>query len=100
VYFEKYGASIRVSYVWNGAQISSTPLQNGITLAQLFTDAYGQWDMSASYELPWLPTSPQVTLNAINFTDSKQRSTFQFGNAANSLYSPGYQILLGIRGKF
>jgi TonB-dependent receptor len=76
VYFEKYGASIRVSYVWNGAQISSTPLQNGITLAQLFTDAYGQWDMSASYELPWLPTSPQITLNAINFTDSKQRSTF------------------------
>jgi len=100
VYFEKYGLSIRVSYVWNAAQISSTPGQNSIPLAQLFTDSYGEWDMSASYELPWLPSSPQITLNAINFTDSKQRGTFEFENAANSLYSPGYQILLGIRGKF
>jgi hypothetical protein len=39
-------------------------------------------------------------LNAINFTDSKQRSTFQYPSAANSFYNPGYQILLGIRGKF
>jgi TonB-dependent receptor len=100
VYFEKYGASIRVSYVWNAGEIVSNPGQNGIPAAQLFSDAYGQWDMSASYELPWLPTSPQITLNAINFTDLKQRSTFQFENAANSLYRPGYQILLGIRGKF
>jgi len=100
VYFEKHGLSIRVSYVWNSGQIALGPGQNGIALAELFNDSYGEWDMSASYELPWLPTSPQITLNAINFTDSKQRGTFQFENAAQSLYSPGYQILLGIRGKF
>jgi TonB-dependent receptor len=100
VYFEKYGASIRVSYVWNAGQISSPPNQNGIGAAQLFGDSYGQWDLSASYELPWLPSSPQITLNAINFTDSKQRSTFQYPNATNTFYDPGYQILLGIRGKF
>jgi hypothetical protein len=56
--------------------------------------------MSASYTFDFLPTQPAITLNAINITDEKQRSTFQFANATNYYYDPGYQILLGIRGKF
>jgi len=100
VYFEKYGASIRVSYVWNAAQISAGFNQQGIAAAELFSDSYGQLDMSASYELGFLPTAPQITLNATNLTQAKQRATFQFSNAAFTYYNPGYQILLGIRGKF
>jgi TonB-dependent receptor len=100
IYFEKYNASIRFSYVWNAAQILDGFNQQGIPLAELFTDAYGQLDMSASYTLDFLPTKPAITLNAINITDEKQRSTFQFANATNYYYDPGYQILLGIRGKF
>ena len=45
VYFEKYNASIRFSYVWNAAQIAAGFNQQGIPLAELFTDAYGQLDM-------------------------------------------------------
>jgi TonB-dependent receptor len=100
VYFEKYNASIRFSYVWNAAQIAAGFNQQGIPAAELFTDAYGQLDMSASYTFDFLPTKPALTLNAINITDEKQRSTFQFANATNYYYDPGYQILLGIRGKF
>ena len=100
LYYEKHGLSVRLSYVWQSQQISTTPNQNGIPLAQLFADSYGQLDMSASYEFASLPTTPQIVLNAINITDSKQRSTFQFENAAFSYYNPGYQILLGIRGKW
>jgi TonB-dependent receptor len=100
VYYEKHGLSVRLSYVWQAQQISTGPNQNGIPLAQLYADSYGQLDMSASYEFTSVPTSPQIVLNAINMTDSKQRSTFQFENAAFSYYNPGYQILLGIRGKW
>ena len=100
VYFEKYNASIRFSYVWSAAQISAGTNQQGIPAAELFTDAYGQLDMSASYTFASLPTSPALTLNAINITDEKQRGTQQFSNATNSLYNPGYQVLLGVHGKF
>jgi TonB-dependent receptor len=100
VYFEKYNASIRFSYVWSAAQIAAGFNQQGISAAELFTDAYGQLDMSASYTFAMLPTSPALTLNAVNITDEKQRGTQQFSNATNSLYNPGYQILLGVHGKF
>jgi len=100
VYYEFGAASIRASYVWNDAQISSGVNQNGIPLAQLYTDARGQLDLSASYEFDWLPTSPQITLNAINVTSEPQRQTFQFDNAAFTYYDPGYSILLGVRGRF
>jgi TonB-dependent receptor len=100
VYFEKYNASIRFSYVWSAAQISAGFNQQGIPLAELFTDAYGQLDMSASYTFASLPTTPALTLNATNITAEKQRGTQQFSNAALSLYNPGYQILLGVHGKF
>jgi TonB-dependent receptor len=100
LYFEKFDASVRLSYVWNDDQIASQFNEQGIPAAQRFTDAFGQWDLSASYEFTSLPTSPQVTLNVINITGETQRSTFQFPNATFTYYDPGYQILLGIRGKF
>jgi TonB-dependent receptor len=100
VYYDRNGLSVRVSYVWGAAQVSTGGGQNGIGAAQLYADSYGQWDMSASYELPMFSMKPQITLNAINFTNEKQRSYFQFQNAAYTLYQPGYQIMLGIRGKF
>jgi TonB-dependent receptor len=100
VYWENFGASIRLSYTWNDEQISSGLNQQGIPLAQLYTDARGQLDMSASYEFTSLPTSPQVTLNWINITSETQRQTFQFDNATHAFYDPGYAVLLGLRGKF
>jgi TonB-dependent receptor len=100
LYYDKHGLSVRLSYVWQARQITGALNQNGIPLAQLFGDPYHQLDMSASYEFSSLPTSPQIVLNAINITDSKQRATFQFENATFNYYNPGYQILLGIRGKW
>lgn len=99
-YWENHGASIRLSYVWNDDQISSGLNQNGIPDAQIFTDARGQWDLSASYALPNLPTSPQITLNVINITGEPLRSTFQHDNATFTYYDGGYTILLGLRGTF
>ncbi|HEU4590205.1 MAG TPA: TonB-dependent receptor [Steroidobacteraceae bacterium] len=99
-YYENHGATVRLSYNHNAAQISSGLGQNGIPYGQYFTDAYGQLDMSASYEFSNLPTSPQITLNVTNITGEHQRSTFVYDNATWTFYDPGYSILLGIRGKF
>jgi TonB-dependent receptor len=99
-YYENRSASVRLSYVWNDEQTVTGPNQNGIPLAQLHADAYGQLDLSASFEFETLPTSPQITLNLINITGESQRATFQYDNAAFTYYDPGFQVLLGVRGTF
>jgi TonB-dependent receptor len=99
-YYENYGGSIRLSYVWNDAQISSGPNQNSVPVAQLRTDARGQWDMSASYTFDKLWSSPRITLDVLNITGEPQRSTFEWDNAAFTFYDPGTTILLGVRGTF
>jgi len=99
-YYEKGPASIRLSWTYNDDQISSGPNQNSVPVAQLRTDARGQLDMSASYEMDWLPTSPRLTLDVINITDEAQRQTFEYPNAAFTYYKPGRAVLLGIRGRF
>jgi TonB-dependent receptor len=99
-YFERGPASIRLSWTYNDKQISSTPNQNSVPVAQLRTDARGQLDLSASYEFDWLPTSPRLTLDVINITDEEQRQTFEYPNAAFTYYKPGRAVLLGIRGRF
>ena len=63
LYYEKHDATVRLSWVWNDDQIASQFNEQGIPLAQRFTDAYGQLDLSASYQFKSLPTSPQITLN-------------------------------------
>lgn len=99
-YWENFGASVRLSYTWNDAQTSSGPNQNGILPAELKTDARGQWDLSASYSLESLPTSPQLTLNVINLTGEEQRTYFWHDNATFTYYDPGYSVLVGVRGTF
>ena len=42
-YYDNGPASVRLSYVWNDEQISSTPNQNSVPVAQLRTD--GQYRM-------------------------------------------------------
>ena len=99
-YYEGHGASIHLSYVYNDAQVSSQPNQNSVPVAALKTDARGQWDLSASYTLAWLPSSPMVTLDIVNLTAEPQRQTFQYPNAAFTYYDPGTSYTLGIRGRF
>lgn len=99
-YYEDHGASIRLSYVWNDAQLAALNPQNSIPFATLNTDKRGQWDMSASYQFAKLPTQPRITLDVINITKEQQRGTFYWDNATFTQYQPGRQIILGIRGKF
>ncbi|MEW9571814.1 TonB-dependent receptor [Rhodanobacter sp. Si-c] len=99
-YWEGHGASVRLSYTWNSTQISSTANQNGLPFGQIKTDARGQLDLGSSYQFANLPSKPTITLDAINLTKAKLRSTFTYNNAAYTYYTPGYTVMLGIRGSF
>jgi TonB-dependent receptor len=99
-YYERHGATIRLSFNNQDDQVASGLGQNAFTNGQYFNDSQGQWDLSASYEFASLPTSPQLTLNVTNLTGETQRSTFLYDNAAYTFYDPGFSVLLGIRGKF
>ena len=77
--------------------------QNGIPLATLNSDSYGQWDFAGSVDLAKVfakPRLPELTLDVQNITKAKQRSFFQFEDAAFTDYNPGRLILIGLRGHF
>lgn len=97
-YWERFGASVRLEYTWNSAQISSGLNQNGLAFGQIKTDAHKELDLAVRYKLGWLPTQPEITLDAINLLKAKLRSTFTYDNATYTYYQPGYTIMLGVRG--
>ncbi|WP_201312633.1 TonB-dependent receptor [Dyella sp. EPa41] len=99
-YWEGYNTMVRLSYTWNSAQISSTANQNGLPFAQIKTDARGQLDLSASYQFVDVMSKPMITLNVINMTKQNFRQTLTYDNAAYTYYTPGYTIMLGVRGTF
>jgi outer membrane receptor protein involved in Fe transport len=49
--------------------------------------------------LRW-PMSFQITANALNLFDGKQRSYFQFTDATYTEYNPGRELMIGFRAKF
>jgi outer membrane receptor protein involved in Fe transport len=102
-YYEHGPLSLRLSRTWNKGFISSGTGQNGIPLAALHSDNYGQWDFAGSVKLASVlgyDRAPELTLDVQNITKEKQRSYFQFEDAAFTYYDPGRIVLVGLRGKF
>lgn len=99
-YWENYGASLRLTYVWNDKQISSGPNQNGILGAELMTDARGQLDLSTSYEFANITGKPQVSFAVSNLTNEPLRMTFAYDNATYSSFKTGYIATLGVKASF
>ena len=102
-YYENHGISARLSTTFTqGNQVSGTN-QNGIPAAALFSDDYQQWDFSSSVKLAQILGMrhlPELTFDVINITKEKQRSYFQFPNAAFTVYRPGRTIMIGLRDSF
>lgn len=99
-FYEDHGLSVSLNYVWNSKSIAANGPQNGITGAALMADARGQLDMSAGYQLPFLNKALRLTLDVLNITNEPIRTTFQYDNAAYSVYYPGRTVLAGIRANF
>ncbi len=99
-FYENNGLSVSLNYVWNDKSIAVNRPQNGIQNASLRSDARGQLDMSAGYELPFFNKAMRLTLDVLNITDEPIRTTFEYDNAAYSVYYPGRTIMAGIRANF
>jgi TonB-dependent receptor len=100
VYWEDFGASVRLSYSWAEGATGTGTNQQGITPAFIYGEDRGQLDLSASYTLANLPSQPQLTLNVLNITGEERRSNFWRDNAVNDYYDPGTTVMVGIRGTF
>jgi TonB-dependent receptor len=102
-YYEHGPVSLRLSRTWNKGFVASGTNQNGIPLAAINSDDYGRWDFASSFDLGKafaMPRLPELTFDVQNITKAKQRSHFQFQNAAFTYYDPGRVVMIGLRGKF
>lgn len=102
-YYERGGISARVSTTYNQGSVASGTNQNGIPLAAIYGDDYRQWDFSGSLDLAEVFGNdylPELTVDVQNIFEAKQRSYFQFPNAAFTYFNAGRQILVGLRGSF
>ena len=102
-YYENHGVSLRLSTTYYDANPSAAAPQNGITLAGLFNDSYRQWDFSSIFDLKKILRTDipaEVVFDVVNLTNAKQRSYFQFPNAAFTYYNAGRTFMVGIRGTF
>ncbi|USI72437.1 TonB-dependent receptor [Sphingomonas morindae] len=98
-FYENHGISISLNYVWNDKNVSANGPQNNVNVP-LVSDARGQLDLSAGYQLPWLNKAFRLTFDALNLTNQPIRTYFGYSNAAYSTYYPGRQFLMGVRAKF
>jgi TonB-dependent receptor len=103
-YYEDHGLSVRVTYVYNDKQQTTSFNQSGIPAAAVYTDGYGQMDLSASYKLAGLlgklPSDLEITFDVQNVLDASPRSYFQYESATFSHYNPGHVFMFGVRGTF
>lgn len=100
LYWENYGASVRLSYNWQQGAKGSADNANNIPFAYYYGADRGQLDLSASYTLADLPSHPQITLNVQNLQNKSITSYFGVENMVDKYYEPGRTITLGIRGTF
>jgi TonB-dependent receptor len=98
-YYESYGVSLSVNYVWTDKNVSLNSPQNNLPLG-LISDKRGQLDLSLGYQLPYFSNSLRVTLDALNLTNEPIRTIFGYANAPYSVYYPGREVLLGVRATF
>lgn len=93
-YYEKYGFDIRLAYNYKGESI-----RREVGGYYMYTDGYGQLDMSAGYRIS---ENFQVTLKVINLTDAETYDTWEANGtrypARNQVY--GRRISLGLRASF
>ncbi|HEY4077788.1 MAG TPA: TonB-dependent receptor [Rhizomicrobium sp.] len=115
-YYDNNGISVRLSYVWNDRSYASQSNTQSLCLpninsqptcpqgAYLFSQAYGQADLSTSLRLANLvgdlPTDPEATFDVQNLFRGKLRTYDQFTNATHSYYNQGMVIMFGLRGKW
>ncbi|WCL55314.1 TonB-dependent receptor [Gimibacter soli] len=95
-FYDKNGLQVRVAYNWRDKFLNSTSSAAGPN-NPLFTEAYGQFDVSMSYDVTEALT---VFAEAINLTNSYNRVHGRHVNEVNYLTQTGPRYAIGARYKF
>lgn len=103
VYYENHGVMARLSHSYSEGSQISTPNQNGVTMASLFSNDFKQLDFSSQFDLEHIldrDHMPTLTFDIVNLTNTARRTYFQFSNATYTYYKPGRTFAVGLRMKF
>jgi TonB-dependent receptor len=93
--YEKYGVSARVAYNWRDDFLNAT--NQGNNGSGQFTEAYGQWDMSVSYDIN---DHIQVQFEGINLTGEDHREYRRYEGMTIWAYELAPRYALSARYKF
>ncbi|MGD8174456.1 TonB-dependent receptor [Marinimicrobium sp. ARAG 43.8] len=95
-FYEKDAFQVRLSYNWRDDFLLSIG-QPQVATEPTFTEAYGQWDLNASYDIT---DSVSVFLEGLNITEETVRRHGRFSNQLVSAEQYGARYNIGIRAKF
>jgi len=98
-YYENHGVSLRLNYTWTERNVVAIAPQNNVGLANI-ADSRGQLDLAANYTPSFMNKAYQITFNVLNLTNEPLRTSTGFQNQPFSVFYPGRQFLLGLRGRF
>jgi TonB-dependent receptor len=93
--YEKFGVSARLAYNWRDDFLNAT--NTGNNGSGQFTEAYGQWDMSVSYDIN---DHIQVQFEGINLTGEDHREYRRYEGMTVWAYELAPRYALGARYKF
>ena len=102
-YYEHGPFSFRMAENYNAANVVSGLNQSGVPQAAIYASSFREWDLSSYVDIGTLlrwPMSFQITANALNLFDAKQRTYFEFPDATFTEYNPGRELMIGFRAKF
>lgn len=95
-FYEKDGIQIRLAYNWRDEFLLARNQLRQVN-EPVFVDTYGQWDLSASYELN---DSYSIFLEGINITGEEATAHGRFDNQFMYHADQEARYAFGIRGKF
>jgi outer membrane receptor protein involved in Fe transport len=93
--YEKYGVSARLAYNWRDTFLNGT--NQGGSRSPQFTEAYGQIDMSISYDIN---DHIQVQFEGINLTGEDHREYRRYEGMTIWAYELAPRYSVGARYKF
>ncbi|WP_041522688.1 TonB-dependent receptor [Gilvimarinus agarilyticus] len=95
-FYENHGFQIRLAYNWRDDFLLSTSQpQNGNE--PTFTEAYGQWDLNASYDIT---DNVSVFVEGLNITEETSRQHGRYAEQLLSAEQFGSRYTMGVRASF
>ena len=95
-FYDKDGIQARIAYNWRDKFLLATNDRNN-NLNPIFTESYGQWDVSASYTFSGDLDGLVVSLEGINLTDEINKNTGRTSEIVDSVTQTGRRINVGVR---